>query len=493
MSRPLGFIVTPRLHRAWLALGVSGLLGMGCVEQQEEKPTPEDQEFVKKNLLSAAPTPQFAVNADLDGKVILLGADVAPNPIEAGRDVKVTQYWKVVEAPGTGWRLFDHVGGPGGAGYQNRDHGPVRSKYPVAQWKAGDIIKDEWNFSVPASWQFDNVEIRSGLWKHSGNQFVNMNVKTAGVADPRNRVLVAKVPVKGGTPAAPPKKYLVRRTLKPIKIDGKLDEAAWKTAPSVGAFVNTLTGAPSEIKTDAKLLWDDQNLYIAFENTDTDVWSSLTKRDDKLWTQEADEIMIDADGNGKTYVELQVAPNGNIFDTYLPEWRKYEDTLDPKRKPYDWNSKLKAVVKVDGTINKRDDQDKGWTVEAALPLADANGLASPGVKVPPAPGDVWRINLFRLDAPKGKGQIAAAWSPPLTGDFHVLDRFGQLVFASENGDVPAPPPAMVHGAAGSVRQELMKEALKGAHGGMNGALRIEGRKAPSAKKSTAGDGEKPKK
>ena len=45
-------------------------------------------------------------------------------------------------APGSGWRLFDHVGGPNSAGYQNRDHGPVRSKYPVAQWKAGDIIKD---------------------------------------------------------------------------------------------------------------------------------------------------------------------------------------------------------------------------------------------------------------------------------------------------------------------------------------------------------------
>ena len=28
--------------------------------------------------------------------------------------------------------------------------------------------------------------------------------------------------------------------------------------------------------------------------------------------------MIDADGNGKTYIELQVEPNGNIFDTYLP-------------------------------------------------------------------------------------------------------------------------------------------------------------------------------
>jgi hypothetical protein len=28
--------------------------------------------------------------------------------------------------------------------------------------------------------------------------------------------------------------------------------------------------------------------------------------------------MIDADGNGKTYVELQVAPNGSVTDTTCP-------------------------------------------------------------------------------------------------------------------------------------------------------------------------------
>jgi hypothetical protein len=84
----------------------------------------------------------------------------------------------------------------------------------------------------------------------------------------------------------------------------------------------------------------------------------------------------------------------------LPTYRKYEDSIDPKRKMYDWNSKLKAKVVVDGTLNKRDDQDKSWTVEMALPLADANGLDKPGVKVPPAVGDVWRMNMYRWIRPR---------------------------------------------------------------------------------------------
>jgi len=64
----------------------------------------------------------------------------------------------------------------------------------------------------------------------------------------------------------------VRKTPKPIKIDGKLEEPAWKTAPSTGLFVNTMNGEPAQPNTEAKLLWDNQNLYIAFENVDTDVW-----------------------------------------------------------------------------------------------------------------------------------------------------------------------------------------------------------------------------
>jgi hypothetical protein len=209
-----------------------------------------------------------------------------------------------------------------------------------------------------------------------------------------------------------------------------------------------MTGGAVSQKTEAKLLWDKKFLYVGIENEDSDVWTTLDKRDDKLWTQEADEIMIDADGNGRTYVELQVAPNGNLFDTYLPERRKYEDTIDPKMKPFSWNSKTVAKVKVDGTLNKREDQDKGWTVELAIPLEDVKGMDDKsGVVLPPAPGHVWRINMFRMDVPQGKPQQAAGWSPPMVGDFHALDRFGELVFGDAQGAVPPPAPPAVPAVA----------------------------------------------
>jgi hypothetical protein len=270
-----------------------------------------------------------------------------------------------------------------------------------------------------------------------------MKVKS-GPQDGEDRVLLAKLPVSGAhvAKAAPARKrYVVRKVKVAPRIDGKLDDAAWKDVPETEPFVQTLTGAPSAQRTTARMVYDDQNLYIAFDNRDEDVWSDLVKHDDKLWTQEADEVMIDADGDGKTYIELQVNPRGATFDSYLPAYRQNQN---------DWESGMKAAVNVEGTLGKRDDRDQGWTAEMAIPLQAVKGRAEKGPPLPPKPGDAWRINLYRMDTPKGKPQEGSGWSPPLVGDFHALDKFGEVIFAGE--PQPAAPatahvvPAAAHAA-----------------------------------------------
>jgi hypothetical protein len=426
----------------WLGMAAAATLAVtgACVEQDDDKPTEDDMKLVKANILTSAPTPKFPGPADLEGKAEYLGMDAEPATATPGKEVKLTHYWKSVASPGEGWRVFTHIEGPNHQGFINADHGPVGGKYPVSQWKAGEIIKDEHTITVPANWSHPSLIVYTGMWRGPSR----LTVKS-GTQDGQNRVVAATIPVNAAPKAeAARKRYVARKVEKPIKVDGKLDEQAWKDAPSSGLFVNTMNGAPAEQATEAKLLWDDKNLYVSFQCADIDIWSSLAKRDDKLWTQEAVELMIDADKNGKTYIELQVAPNGTVFDTYLPEYRKYEDTVDPKAKQFSWNSKANVKVAVDGTLNKHEDKDKWWTVELSLPLVDVKGL-DPKAEVsrlPPGIGDSWRINMFRMDMPQGPGkaQQASGWSPPLVGDFHALDRFGDLVFGDAKGDT-APPPA----------------------------------------------------
>ena len=130
------------------------------------------------------------------------------------------------------------------------------------------------------------------------------------------------------------------------------------------------------------------------------------------------ELFIDADGDRKDYLELQVTPANVIFDARFARHRS------DLKKARSWNMKgLKSGVTVDGTLNQRSDRDKGYIVEMAVPISEV-----PGARTPIKVGQKWKINLFRWDQLKGKPQTASAFSPPIVGDFHALDKFGVLRF-----------------------------------------------------------------
>jgi hypothetical protein len=397
-----------------------------CVEQEPDRPTEDDVKVIKQNILSKAPDMKFKVNAELEDKIVYLGLDVDKATVVPGEPFKLTHYWKVLK-PADGWLLFVHLNGPEKRGFINADHKPIGNRYPVASWKAGEIIRDEHTVALPAGWKDDKLMVYTGLWKGK------LRMKIKGPQDDESRVLAVTLPVAVKSGEAPKlRKLVATKAAKAPKIDGKLDDPIWSKAAASEAFVDTMTGAAAPTKSLVKAAWDDKNLYLAFTMEDDDVWSSLKERDDKLWTQEAVEVFIDANGDGKDYIELQVNPNGAIFDSYLPAYRQNQN---------DWNSKMVAAVAVDGTLNKREDKDKGWTVEVAIPWEDTKGRGKYVMALPPKLGDGFKVNFFRMDLPKGKPQQAVAWSPPLVGDFHKLDRFGLLVFGDEEGKVPEAKPA----------------------------------------------------
>lgn len=438
-------------------LACVALLGvLACVEQEPDRPTATDWAAIGKQLLKSDPKPQFPVNADLEGKVVYLGLDVSPQPIIAGKPFTLTHYWRVKQ-PVPGWETFTHLTDPSLKQFINADHRAIGGRYPASMWKAGDVIRDEHTVVLPAGWPATRVQVFTGLWRES----LRMRVK--GPQDDKSRVLAASLPVAAGAAARPAgpalARLIARQATGPLKIDGKLDEASWRTAERTGAFVDTLTGAAGEVRTTARVVWDTRGLYVAFENVDSDIWTTLKQRDDRLWTEEAVEIFLDADGDGRDYVELQVNPAGAIFDSYLPDYRANDNA---------WSSSIEAAVQVDGTLNRRDDVDRGWTVELFLPWPDVRGKEGVvGLRTPPALGDRWRINFFRLDAPKGRPQLAVGWSPPLVGDFHKIDRFGELIFGDATGATvaatatpPSSPAAAGTTARGAKQQKQGSPAQK---------------------------------
>ena len=215
-----------------------------------------------------------------------------------------------------------------------------------------------------------------------------------------------------------PPEYVVHRAATPIVIDGVLAESAWDRAEKAGPFVRSLDGKPCTASTEARLLWDDENLYVAFLSEDPNVAGEFFKDDEKLYTSNVVEIFLNPSGEAaRGYDEIEVAPTNALFDASFVGGSRQGMDLS-------WSSRARHAVHVDGTLNDPRDVDRGWTVEMAIPFTALTGMVRPR----PERGDKWKFNLYRLRQGPGQPGEGQAYSPPLRGDFHALDRFATLRF-----------------------------------------------------------------
>jgi hypothetical protein len=211
--------------------------------------------------------------------------------------------------------------------------------------------------------------------------------------------------------------YVVHRLSGKLEIDGVLAESAWDKAAVAGPFVRSIDGKPATAGTEARLLWDDDNLYVAFQSEDQNVSGKFVKDDEPLYTSNVVEIFLDPSSDSSHYNEIEVAPTNALFDASFSGGPRQNMNLA-------WSSHAQHAVHVDGTLNDSRDVDRGWTVELAIPFASLTGMKKPR----PAKGDRWRFNLYRLRQGPGQPGEGQAYSPPMRPDFHALDHFATLRF-----------------------------------------------------------------
>jgi hypothetical protein len=189
-----------------------------------------------------------------------------------------------------------------------------------------------------------------------------------------------------------PEVYGAPRTGSAPYIDGSLADTAWERAPWTADFVDIQGGsmpAPRH-RTRARMLWDDEYLFIGAEIEEPHVWSTLTERDAVIYYDNDFEVFIDPDADTHLYYELEVNAQNTVWDLMLI--KPYRDG-GPAVDAWDIQG-LRTAVAVQGTLNEPADEDRGWSVEIAIPwdvLAEAAGRPAP-----PEPGDRWRVNFSRV-------------------------------------------------------------------------------------------------
>jgi len=251
-------------------------------------------------------------------------------------------------------------------------------------------------------------------------------------------------PAESQDQAAPhPRGYIAHRTDAPLRIDGRLDDDAWRRVAWTDAFVDIEGDRKPRprLETRVKMIWDADCFYIGADLVEPDVWGTLTAHDSVIFHDPDFEVFIDPNGDNHEYYEFEINALGTFWDLFLPKPYK-----DDGKAMNGWEiAGLKSAVHVDGTVNDPRDRDRGWSVELAFPW---RVLAEQARRpAPPREGDQWRVNFSRVQWPfetssgrYGKPKDARednwVWSPQHVIDMHRPEHWGYVQFTSR------PPGAM---------------------------------------------------
>lgn len=230
------------------------------------------------------------------------------------------------------------------------------------------------------------------------------------------------------TPLSDPDRSVKARfTSDPVVVDGKLDEAAWATAPvhemqlplqAYDRFPESMRktlGAALREGGKVRLLWDDRFLYIGAEFADSDVMND-GKDDQSHFYSTGDLLEVFLKPAAANYYwELYGTPHGKKSWFFLiSRGRPLRTDYLPKT--------FASAATVDGTFDNWKDRDAGWTVEIAVPIKE---LTVHGAEF--GESAAWTILLARYNysayLPKDEWSTFPRLSSP---NFHLYEEYAEL-------------------------------------------------------------------
>lgn len=190
-----------------------------------------------------------------------------------------------------------------------------------------------------------------------------------------------------------------------------VDDPVWEGLPAI-SLCDIVTGDSPKLSTDVKVCWNRWRaaIYFRFTCEDDHVIATMKHHDDSLYEEDVVEVFICETDELTAYKEFEVSPANVRFDAIIH--------YDPAHLPIRVNREWHAL----GWKTETRVLPVGYVSIWEIPLHNFRG----GV---PSAGDVWRMNLFRIDRGNGQPDEFSAWSPVGTMQFHTPEKFGFLQFA----------------------------------------------------------------
>lgn len=200
----------------------------------------------------------------------------------------------------------------------------------------------------------------------------------------------------------------------PIKLDGKLDEPAWRRAPLASGFREVGTGGKvAQPSTSFRVLTDGKSLYVGVRSEDTSGPQAIVRdHDGPVFTDDSVELFLDPSGRRELLVHLIVNAAGSTFDSSSTINTHINVAGD--KEPEKWNVDWSAPVAVEA---------RAWTVEFGIPLETLGVVGNFPVSM--------GLNVCRNRPRKEAG--ASSWAP-VHSRFAETRKMGALFLASSSGE-----------------------------------------------------------
>ncbi len=213
----------------------------------------------------------------------------------------------------------------------------------------------------------------------------------------------------------------VYRAVSPIKIDANLDDVAWQKAPVFSDFhFMNYTEGEKEL-TDAQMLWDDENLYVAYYCHDKHISAHVTERQGPVSHDDCVEIFVSPNPQKvNNYYTFEINVIGAMLNRCRTDWWHGPPTWEPQGVVY-------RTTYYGRKSKEEEPGDDHWIAELAIPFRNFSHDAA---HTPPRDGDTWRLNLQRTGG--ATNHQNSSWSPipPPGRSFHTPDAFGTVRFVA---------------------------------------------------------------
>ncbi len=215
--------------------------------------------------------------------------------------------------------------------------------------------------------------------------------------------------------------YKAVYTDKPVKIDGKLDDQIWQTAPSYPLYLSKDKADAGETLKEGgcvKFAWDEQYFYLAADLKDSDIIAQGDK--DQMHHYRYGDVceLFLKPAEQPYYWELYVTPAGKKTSFFFPS----KAALKNPEIFENYSCGLKVAAKINGTLNSSQDTDIGWTAEMAVPIKD---LEAKGYKF--GPSQKWTVLVGRYNYFGGLDTKELSMTPQLSKtSYHLTEEFAKL-------------------------------------------------------------------